>query len=159
MNRKPRAGRTATIRYGILAGAAGGVAEIVWLLTMSALTGISAENVARGVTASVGIDALSSTPAVLIGIATHMALAITLGIAVAVGCYALVGRSLRGIHAYTVVPAALIGVWAFNFLILLPLINPAFVQLVPYPISLLSKILFGLAAAEVLRRGARNDRR
>jgi hypothetical protein len=33
----------------------------------------------------------------------------------------------------------------------LPLIGPDFVPLVPYPVSLLSKLLFGLAAAAVLR--------
>jgi hypothetical protein len=48
--------------------------------------------------------------------------------------------------------AALAIVWGFNFFVLLPLISPDFVHLVPYPVSLASKLLFGLAAAEVLRR-------
>jgi hypothetical protein len=47
--------------------------------------------------------------------------------------------------------AALAMVWAFNFFILLPLIDPAFVALMPYPASLLSKLLFGLAGAVMLR--------
>ena len=47
---------------------------------------------------------------------------------------------------------ALVGVWAVNFFVVLPGISPAFIHLVPYPVSLMSKILFGLAAAEALRR-------
>lgn len=152
-------GQVATIKYGILAGAVGGGAEIVWITVMAMLTNISAITIARGVSASVSIGTFSPTQAVVVGIAIHMALAIALGIAVAVGCYALAGRSFRGIHAYLIAPTALAGVWAFNFLVLLPLINPAFVHLMPYPISLASKLLFGLGAAEVLRRKRRRDLR
>ena len=45
----------------------------------------------------------------------------------------------------------LIGIWATNFFLVLPAINPAFVALVPYTTSLISKVLFGAAAALVLR--------
>lgn len=158
MSTTHRFGRTETIKYGILAGAVGGGAEIVWIAVVAVLTNISAINVARGVSASLGIEILSPGQAVVIGIAIHMALAVALGVAVAVGCHAVAGRSFRGIRAYLMVLAALIGVWAFNFLVLLPLINPSFVHLMPYPISLLSKLLFGLGAAEVLRRRSRNER-
>ena len=48
--------------------------------------------------------------------------------------------------------AALVSVWAVNFFVVLPIISPAFVHLAPYPVSLMSKVLFGLAAAEALRR-------
>jgi hypothetical protein len=34
----------------------------------------------------------------------------------------------------------------------LPIISPAFIYLVPYSVSLVSKALFGLAAAEAFRR-------
>lgn len=69
------------------------------------------------------------------------------------------GPSLQGIRLYAVVVTALVGDWAFNFLLLLPLINPDFVQIVPYPVSFLSKLFFGLAPAEVLRRAAANETR
>ncbi len=152
-------GHADTIKYGILAGAVGGGAEIVWISVMAVLTNISAISVARGVTVSVGIGTLPLTQVLVVGIAIHMALAIALGITVAVGFYTLAGCSFRGVHPYLIVPTALVGVWAFNFLVLLPLINPSFVHLMPYPISLLSKLLFGLGAAEVLRRSAHRDLR
>ena len=102
--------------------------------------------------ASFGIETISSTSGVLVGVTIHMALAVALGIAIAIGCHALAGRWLRGARVYVVVSTALIGVWAFNFFLLLPLINSAFINLIPYPISFISKLIFGLAAAEILRR-------
>lgn len=148
-----------TVVLGVLAGSVGGAAEIAWIIAVAAVTGLSAANVAGGVSASVGIDWLPSTTAMVVGVAIHMGLAIALGIAVAVGCDILARRRSRFFQPYAIVPMALIGVWAINFLVVLPLINPAFVQLVPYPVSFLSKLLFGLAAAEVLRRGARDNYR
>lgn len=145
------------VKYGVLAGIAGGTAEIVWISATSILANISATNVAYGVVASVGLGIAPSTLSVLVGVAIHMAVAVALGIAVSVACFALFGRTLQGAALYGLVVMALVGDWAFNFLVLLPLINPAFVEAVPYPISFLSKLLFGLAAAEVLRRGAIKD--
>ena len=55
--------------------------------------------------------------------------------------------------------AALAAVWAINFFVILPVLSPAFVHLVPYSVSLMSKLLFGFAAAETLRRCALPQRR
>ena len=41
-----------------------------------------------------------------------------------------------------------------NFFVVLPVVEPSFVHLLPYSVSLVSKLLFGVAAAETLRRGA-----
>jgi hypothetical protein len=38
--------------------------------------------------------------------------------------------------------------------VVLPAVSPTLVNLVPYSVSLISKLLFGLAAAETLRRYA-----
>jgi hypothetical protein len=40
--------------------------------------------------------------------------------------------------------------WAVNIFIVLPATNPAFVHLLPYPVTLVAKLLFGLAAAATL---------
>ena len=45
----------------------------------------------------------------------------------------------------------LIAVWAVNFLVVLPHINPEFVHLLPYSVTLLSKLLFAVAATTVLQ--------
>lgn len=53
---------------------------------------------------------------------------------------------------------ALTIVWGINFFVVLPLLSPyfvdlnrSFVELIPYPASLTSKLMFGLTAAVVLR--------
>ena len=47
------------------------------------------------------------------------------------------------------VVTALVAVWAVNFFVVLPVVNPDFVTVVPYAASLISKTLFGVAAAFV----------
>lgn len=133
------------LTIGALAGLAGGVAEVAWIWIYAAATGGDAASVARGVTDTVGIGAL---PPVAGGVAIHMALAAILGMAVAV---ALAPTRLHGARLYGAMIGALAAVWAINFLIVLPLINPQFVEIVPLGVSFLSKLLFGLAAAASLQ--------
>jgi hypothetical protein len=90
--------------------------------------------------------------AVAAGIAIHMALATGLGVALALAWRMLAPRLGTGISPYAFVLAALATVWAVNFFVVLPAICSDFVALMPYPVSLASKLLFGVAAAEVLRR-------
>ena len=85
-----------------------------------------------------------------------MALAVMLGVALAFAWRAFSATPRRtGPHPFML--AALAGVWAVNFIVVLPIVSPAFVDMVPYAVSLTSKLLFGLAAAEVLRRGMPRD--
>mgnify|MGYP001554809963 CR=1 FL=1 len=46
---------------------------------------------------------------------------------------------------------ALGAVWSFNFLVVLPLLDPGFLVLLPLAVTLASKLLFGVGAAAVLR--------
>ena len=141
------------IKYGILAGAAGGLAEIAWVSLYAVVTGGDAAILARGVTTAAGLTVLLPVAPVTMGIVVHMIVAAVLGIALAGLWQALARRHGTG-SLYAVALAALAGVWVLNFFVVLPTISPAFVHLVPYPVSLLSKLLFGLAAAETLRRCA-----
>jgi hypothetical protein len=88
-----------------------------------------------------------------------MLAAVALGIVLAFALRALSLRNLVRGQEYRFLPAALSIIWIFNFFVLLPLISPyfadlhrSFTEIVPYPVSLLSKLLFGLAAAIVLTR-------
>jgi hypothetical protein len=137
------------LTIGILAGLAGGAAEIAWISLYAAVTGADAAAVARGVTDTVGIGAASPAAA---GVAIHMAIAGMLGMVVAA---ALAPMRLRGASLYAVLTAALAAVWAVNFLVVLPLVNPAFVGIVPMAVSFVSKLLFGVAAAASLQVSAR----
>jgi hypothetical protein len=84
-----------------------------------------------------------------------MTIAVALGIALAVALRAFSARLPQRVAAYGFVLAMLTGVWAINFFIVLPSVGPAVVFLVPYPVSLFSKLMFGIAAAAVLRHHAR----
>jgi hypothetical protein len=129
---------------GVLAGLAGGCAEVIWIWTYAALTSSDAALVARAVTDAVWFN--QNISPVVSGVAIHMGLAAILGVAVALAMRSVAGVQ-QGIGLYATVSAALIIVWAVNFFIVLPLISPQFVDVVPYAVSLLSKLLFGITAA------------
>jgi hypothetical protein len=140
----------ATIRTGIIAGAAGGLAEMAWIILYAGITGGDPAVLARGVTTAAGLSAfLPSHPAV-IGISVHMGLALLLGVAL-VALWRLSGDGRFGrIDPYCFMLAALLGIWAINFFVVLPVVSPAFIRLAPYAVSLTSKLLFGAAAATVI---------
>jgi hypothetical protein len=141
-----------TIRRGVIAGAAGGLAEIAWVTLYAEATGGNATILARGVTTASGVSALLPAAPVELGIAVHMALAVMLGVALAFAWRAFSANRGGSANPYPLILATLAGVWAVNFILVLPIVSPAFIHMVPYAVSLASKLLFGLAAAEVLRR-------
>jgi hypothetical protein len=141
-----------TTRHGVVAGIAGGLAEIAWVALYAGATGTDPATLARGVTTAAGVSALFPAAPVILGVTVHMALAATLGIALSFGWRALSSHRLEIAGPFPFMLAALVGVWAVNFFVALPIVSPAFIHLVPYPVSLVSKVLFGLAAAEAFRR-------
>jgi hypothetical protein len=145
------------IGRGVAAGAAGGVAEIIWIFVYASATGADAASLARGVTTATGVNLLLQGSPAAFGVAIHMILAVTLGIVLAFAWTAISRRWPTQLNPYAVMPVALAAVWAVNFLIVLPLVDPNFVQIVPYPVSLISKLLFGVAAAVALSRRRRES--
>ena len=141
-----------TTRLGIVAGVAGGLAEIAWVTLYAGATSADPATFASGVTTAAGLSALFPAAPVAVGVTVHMALAVTLGIGLSFGWRALSWHRLDAAGPFPFMLAALVGVWAINFFAVLPIISPAFIHLAPYPVSLISKVLFGLAAAEALRR-------
>jgi hypothetical protein len=134
---------------GGIAGLTGGVAEIGWITLYQHLVGHDAVTVALGVTKTV-MPGLASGPAGLtMGLTIHIVLSIALGVAVGTAIPRLLPSVAGTALEPVVVIAALVGAWAMNFLVVLPVINPEFVALVPYGVSLGSKVLFGFAAAFV----------
>jgi hypothetical protein len=140
-----------TTRHGVVAGVAGGLAEIAWVTLYAGATSADPATVASGVTTAAGLSALFPAAPVAVGVTVHMALAVTLGIALSFGWRTLSSHRLDAVGPFPFMLAALVGIWAVNFFAVLPIISPAFIHLAPYPVSLMSKVLFGLAAAEALR--------
>ena len=136
---------------GTIAGLAGGVVEILWISIYMRLTGGEAVVVARGITEIIFPGFSSSSAATSLGIAIHMGLAVMLGIAIAIFVRSILPARADAIFEPIAVVGLLVTVWAVNFPVILPAINPAFVALVPFTTSLTSKVLFGVAAALALR--------
>src|SRR5579864_6092449 len=110
--------RLATIRTGVLAGAAGGLAEIAWVTLYAGVTGADPAVLARGVTSAAGVTALLPAAPAALGIGVHMALAVTLGVVLALGWQLLSAN--RPANPYPFMLAALAAVWAVNFFVVLP---------------------------------------
>jgi hypothetical protein len=140
-----------TLRSGLLAGLAGGLAEVVWVGLYGASTGTPVAAVARGVVASLAPSAAAAPGAVALGIAIHMVMALALGVALAFALGLVFRRGDRRRFEAACVMAALAAVWGINFLVALPRINPGFVHLLPYGVTLTSKLLFGAAAVGLFR--------
>ena len=149
--------KLSVIQQGALAGVAGGLAEVAWVTLYAGATGANAAVLARGVTTAAGVSALLPASPVMLGVAVHMTLAVMLGVALSFAWSAL--RDYRpGLkNPYPFMLAALAGVWAMNFFVVLPIVSPAFAHLMPYAVSLTSKLLFGAAAAVTLRRRAASE--
>lgn len=136
-------------RLGVLAGLAGGGAEIVWIVLYAAFSGADVVEVARGAALAASGGLVSSA---LAGVVVHMLLGAGLGMGLAFAWRRIPIR-LGAVSEFGVVLLALAAVWKINFFVLLPLISPQFADLLPYAATLASKLLFGFAAATVLRYG------
>jgi hypothetical protein len=139
------------LKVGMLAGLAGGAAEIIWVAAYGAVTGAPIALVARGVTTSLFPASAASPSAVWLGITLHMAIAVVLGVALAAALYSPLLRMIEAQAKAFLVVVSLGTVWAVNFLLILPHLSPSFVHLLPYGVTLTSKLLFGISAAAVLR--------
>jgi hypothetical protein len=146
--------RVAMLRTGVIAGAAGGLAEIAWVTLYAGVTGGDPAALARGVTTAAGVSALIPASPVMLGICVHMMLAVMLGVVLTLAWQVLSARGHVSTNPYPFMLAALAAVWAINFFGVLPVVSPAFIPMVPYAVSLTSKLLFGAAAAEAIRNCA-----
>ena len=145
--------RKTSVGIVLAAGIAGGMAEVLWIVAAATALGADGWAIARGVATTVVPDLAASSVAPWIGLLIHFLLSIALA---AVFVQALHHR-LRAAALLPAALGALAAVWAFNFLLLLPLIDPAFVALLPHPVTLISKLLFGAAMAAVLVQQAGHD--
>lgn len=134
----------------ILAGMVGGIMEIIWISVYSSISSISATNIARQISATVLPHTADSYYAPMLGLFIHLVLSLILAVLFsaiilkpAVRRYGSLGIMLSSFMALGFV-------WAINFFIVLPIINLSFVALMPYVVTLISKLLFGVAMGWVL---------
>ena len=139
-----------SLTRALLAGLAGGIAEVLWVTAWSTVTPLQLTTVASEVTRTVFPSMAEISIAAEIGLIIHLAISLALGVAFVwvLGKHLAHHYGGAGILAGSVISLALI--WTINFLVVLPALNPVFVTLMPSAVTLGSKILFGLAMGAVL---------
>lgn len=124
-------------------GLFGGAAEVVVVTLAAVFAGIGGWAVATGVSDAVYPAAFQGSEAIWAGMTIHFVLSFLIA-----ACFVpFAARIHQRFGASAVVAAsaaALCGVWAMNFFVILPRVAPEFVTLVPYEISFLSKLSFGV---------------
>ena len=133
------------LRDGIKVGVAGGLAEVAVVGLYSAISDANIATVGRQIAATVRLDSNSA----LTGLWVHLALSAALGIVLMFAWNMLRSISSQAITLYLSASIALTAIWAMNFGFVLPVLNPDFVTQLPYAITFLSKLMFGLTAARV----------
>jgi hypothetical protein len=141
------------LRRILAAGVLGGCAEAAWVAVYCGPA--AAAEVARQVAESIVGGAGASAHALAWGVAIHMLLSVLLALAYAMFVWQPVVRRLGMAAQLAISGAVLAAVWAVNFLVVLPAVNPAFVELMPYSVTLASKLMFGMAMAAGLGFGSR----
>jgi hypothetical protein len=134
------------LRNGVAIGVAGGLAEIVVVSLYCAASGASAPDVARHIASAAGLAGASAWT----GVAIHLALAAMLGVAIMFAWNPARVNTARPAPLYVSLLLTLAAVWAINFFMVLPVLSPEFVTLLPLPVTLASKLMFGWAAAAAL---------
>lgn len=136
----------------LLAGVAGGLAEMAWIMFYSSASSTSGIEVARQVTASVYPSASNAFWAPWAGAGLHLLLSAVLGLAFVFSLWrSCSGRPSAG-AIWTSAVVGLCAIWAINFFIVLPAMSSSFATLMPYGVTLLSKTLFGVTMAAALNR-------
>lgn len=134
----------------LIASLAGGMAEIAWVSLYAAFTPLTAATVAREVTASLLPAFAAGAAGVWLGVLLHMLLAVALGYVFAYILWKPFAHPRGMVATLAVSVLALVAVWTMNFFVVLPVLNPVFITLMPYPVTFASKMLFALAMAVTL---------
>ena len=152
MGGKPWASEKNSWRILVLASLAGGMAEVLWIATYSVAVDISAWPVAHAITATFSSVWAEHSAGAAIGITIHFALSVLVA-----GLFIRLvwAPYLQRASATTTVALSLLSlaaIWLINFSWVLPIVHPAFVDLLPPMITFISKLLFGLALSAMLIR-------
>ena len=123
-------------------GFLGGAAEVVVVTLAALFAGIGGWAVATGVSDAVYPAAFQGEAAIWVGMTIHFVLSFLIA-----ACFVPFAARIHCLDK----PA----VWAMNFFVILPRVAPEFVTIVPYPVSFLSKLSFGVVMGLTLVYGKR----
>ncbi len=136
--------RVSTTGTVFLAGVAGGTVEVVWVMFFCLMSPSSSSLVAEEIARSV-LPQISVHSALATGLFIHYVLAVLVAGMVAMTILRLLRDRVDMRSVLAISTAALAAIWATNFFVILPVINADFVTLMPYTVTLVSKLGFGIA--------------
>ncbi len=128
----------------ILAGVAGGTVEIIWVMMYCFGSPLSASLIGEEVARSF-LPQMTGITAVVAGVFIHYVLACLIAAAAVLTYRRVFEGDIDEPAIFATSIAALVVIWAANFFVVLPIVNPVFVTLMPYTVTLISKIGFGIA--------------
>lgn len=134
----------------LLAGLAGGLAEMLWIGLYTSISSSRALVIASEISRTVmpAVDNPILQP--VLGVAIHILISVALALVFAWVIFRPFLLQRQGGVLLVSAVATLFTIWLINFFIILPLLNPGFVALLPYSVSLASKLLYGIVIALVL---------
>lgn len=136
--------KNSDMRLIFAAGLVGGLLEIVWVSFYGLVTGGPIVDVSRQVSATVfGVQGLGGFAASM-GVFIHLVLSFVLSASFILFLWKPFMLHRSKLISIGSALCALTLVWAINFYVVLPLVNPSFVKLLPMGVTLISKMLFGL---------------
>lgn len=140
------------MRTGIIAGLIGGLAEVTFMSVYCLITGRDGLEILNLITLT--FFKSDGEYGFLQGVFIHLGLSAAIGASFSAFMWAVNYKTGLTMRPWDVAPAPLIliAIWVFNFFILLPKINPAFIQSVPVYAAFFSKLSFGLTLRAYWRR-------
>lgn len=151
MNHRPN-GFFENLRLVLFSGFIGGMAEVIWILLYSQLSGADPTLIGSEITRSFFHSCNIGLGTALFGVLIHFVLAFIVSlffITVIMPLFNLTHNKKRTIVMGLLYLTA---IWNLNFLILLPIVNNIFVHLFPFVVTLFSKLLFGYSMSLYISR-------
>ena len=137
----------------VLAGIAGGTVEIIWVLLYCLGSPLQASLVAEEIARSF-LPGTAGMTAVIAGVVVHYILSLLIAGVAAIAYLRVFAGDFDESTIFATSISALAIIWASNFFVVLPVVNPVFVTLMPLTVTLISKIGFGVAMGWVFATAA-----
>ena len=142
---------TSRFKWLLLAGVFGGLSEVIWVSLYSTLNGTSVAAIGTAITATFYANTNGLVLAPVIGLVIHMGLSVLLAFGFGLLICPLVEQRFQFKQSALIASVITLAiVWKINFFLLLPAWNPEFISLLPISVTLVSKLLFGVAMGLVL---------
>lgn len=142
--------RYSQLRWYLLAGMCGGMAEVLWIGMYSFFSGASLITIGAAISATFWPSSANLVFAPILGLVIHLGLSLLLALVLGNVLQRMFAPRQSQIGIVVVAIAMLALVWKINFYLVLPIWNPGFIGLLPLSVTFVSKLLFGVSMGLIL---------